>query len=64
MLTQCRDVGVAPDATILSYKVFSPVGIVDDATLIGAFLDAHDAGVSPDYLRGGHGDQYRFKPTG
>lgn len=36
--------GVAPEATILSYKVFSVFDWTDDATLIEAFLMAYDAG--------------------
>ncbi|KAK8070173.1 Minor extracellular protease vpr [Apiospora phragmitis] len=38
--------GVAPEASILSYKVFSEHGdrTVDDDTLIGAFLMAYEAG--------------------
>ncbi|KAI1372322.1 serine endopeptidase [Hypoxylon crocopeplum] len=37
-------VGVAPDATILSYKVFATLDWTDEDTLIEAFLMAYDAG--------------------
>jgi hypothetical protein len=40
-----RFIGVAPDATILSYKVFSQASITDDDSLIDAFLMAFEAGV-------------------
>ncbi|TPX09905.1 uncharacterized protein E0L32_008927 [Thyridium curvatum] len=36
--------GVAPEATLLSYKVFSTVDSTDEDTLIDAFLMAYDAG--------------------
>jgi len=39
---------VAPEATLLSYKVFSTVDGTDEDTLIEAFLMANDAGVSLD----------------
>jgi hypothetical protein len=42
--------GVAPDATILAYKVFSGgsgPGTTDEETLIDAFIMAYEAGVSP-----------------
>lgn len=37
--------GVAPDATLLSYKVFTQVDGTDEDTLIQAFLDAYKAEV-------------------
>ncbi|KEY74466.1 hypothetical protein S7711_04502 [Stachybotrys chartarum IBT 7711] len=36
--------GVAPEATILSYKVFTEVDYTDEVTLIEAFLRAYDDG--------------------
>ncbi|KAH8890436.1 subtilase [Thozetella sp. PMI_491] len=36
--------GVAPQATILAYKVFTTQGTTDDDTIIQAFLDAYNAG--------------------
>jgi len=36
--------GVAPEATLFAYKVFSQAGTTDDATLIDAFLAAYKAG--------------------
>jgi hypothetical protein len=42
--------GVAPDATILAYKVSSNElggGLTDDETLIDAFIMAYEAGVGP-----------------
>lgn len=38
--------GVAPDAEILSYKVFTNSGSTDEDTLIAAFLEAYKADVS------------------
>lgn len=38
--------GVAPNATLYIYKVFNSVGSTDEDTLIEAFLDAYNAGVS------------------
>ncbi|KAK4221773.1 subtilisin-like serine protease [Podospora fimiseda] len=36
--------GVAPEATLLSYKVFTDYGTTDEDTLIDAFLRAYEAG--------------------
>ncbi|KAK3321354.1 subtilisin-like serine protease [Cercophora scortea] len=36
--------GVAPEATLLSYKVFSDIDSTDEDTLIAAFLMAYEAG--------------------
>ncbi|KAK3988980.1 subtilisin-like serine protease, partial [Cladorrhinum sp. PSN332] len=36
--------GVAPEATLLSYKVFTDYGTTDDDTLVDAFLRAYEAG--------------------
>ncbi|KAK4183800.1 subtilisin-like serine protease [Podospora australis] len=36
--------GVAPEATLLSYKVFSNYGVTDEDTLVDAFLRAYEAG--------------------
>ncbi|KAK0614880.1 subtilisin-like serine protease [Bombardia bombarda] len=36
--------GVAPEATLLSFKVFSDIDSTDEDTLIAAFLMAYDAG--------------------
>ncbi|KAK0668740.1 subtilisin-like serine protease [Cercophora samala] len=36
--------GVAPEATLLSYKVFSNYGVTDEDTLIEAFLKAYEDG--------------------
>ncbi|KAI9149644.1 Vegetative incompatibility protein [Paramyrothecium foliicola] len=36
--------GVAPEATILSYKVFTAVDYTDEVTLVEAFLKAYDDG--------------------
>jgi hypothetical protein len=38
--------GVAPEATLLSFKVFTQVDGTDEDTLIEAFLAAHKAEVS------------------
>ena len=40
-----RLVGVAPDVTLLVYKVFSPARETDEGTLIDSFLKAYDDGV-------------------
>ncbi|KAI5860841.1 peptidase S8/S53 domain-containing protein [Durotheca rogersii] len=37
--------GVAPNVTLLAYKVFSSTGTTDEDTLIQAFLDAYNADV-------------------
>ncbi|KAJ9144098.1 serine endopeptidase [Pleurostoma richardsiae] len=36
--------GVAPEATLLAYKVFTEQGTTDEDTLIEAFIDAYSAG--------------------
>ncbi|OIW23033.1 subtilisin-like protein [Coniochaeta ligniaria NRRL 30616] len=38
--------GVAPEATLLSFKVFAYIDSTDEDTLIDAFLQAYEAGVS------------------
>nr|XP_036587162.1 Minor extracellular protease vpr 7 [Colletotrichum truncatum]KAF6797893.1 Minor extracellular protease vpr 7 [Colletotrichum truncatum] len=38
-------VGVAPKASLYAYKVFTPKGSTDEATLIEAFLKAYDDGM-------------------
>lgn len=43
--------GVAPESSLLAYKVFTANGGTDEATLIDAFLMAYEAGVSA-LLRG------------
>jgi len=44
-LTRSSFKGVAPDATLLMYKVFGSVDYTETETLIEAFLRAYDDGV-------------------
>ncbi|EON96047.1 putative minor extracellular protease vpr protein [Phaeoacremonium minimum UCRPA7] len=52
-------VGVAPEATLLSYKVFTDYDGTDDETLIDAFLAAYDAGLNIQNA-GGHYTLFYF----
>ena len=48
VLTPARFVGVAPEANLLSFKVFSRNGYSNEETVIEGFLKAFESGVSDD----------------